>query len=1666
MYKKQFARIFLLLFALVIVISGAAEATRAQSPSFPTATELSQRGNDNQHTALSSSPFTPPDASDSLFVVDYGGGLDTGCTFADGSPLEIELNVTRYVGEVDGDGYLVNPNQLINDGILAPTITVMMPAYDIDYVSPDPDIPPERDLVQFNTSSLGFLTGSNNVWKLNTFQIPIDEIKFPEAAPRNASITPRTNLITVDIDILGGGWCTAIDWVAIKPASSDGLAWRPVLFAHGIFSNGSIWSNIWRPNLDALNIKNHAIDMGACDSIQNNSAEIGTEVAIMRDMYGVDKIHLVGHSKGGLDSRHYISGNDDVERLTQLASPNGGSPLADYAQGVAVWLLGGIPTALLDYFATPCGAQLTTPYMALYNLSDTPNPNTAYKTMAGDHDPGGWCAGSCILAGPDDTIVPVWSVHALPYAANLTHSADDGTATHSGIHGSTVVYNRLIGDLQQTSGPAAYVDSGWVPLSPRTADNPEASFRPRYQAAADQFLATQVGYVTAGEVMTHTVMVDPSIALSLQLVWGIDDLDLELTDPLGNHIDPSVASADPDMEFVASEAIEGMKSETYYIVNPVAGEWLVSVAGVSVSSVDGEGYGVSGYVTGSDVFLTVESDANYYPNGAPIAMTATLTETAGAVADATVYGRVALPDQTFTDIQLYDDGTHNDPTAGDGQYTHMFTDTLQSGAYSVQVVATRDTGAVFSREAGVLVTVAAGGSSFTGDFADRGVDDDGDGLYDELQVDVAVDVDSADTYRVTAQLRDSGETVIATGSMAGVLATGVQTVTLTFDGLTIFDNGVDGPYEIAQLALVEDGDPDLLMVDYMPVAYTTAPYLLTDFQRPDIFLTGISADSGIDTDTDGYYNQLDVSVEVDLKNADFYEWSAELVDGDGTVIDFDAQSGSLAAGLESITFTFDGAAIVDNRVDGPYYVKNLLMFGQSLGANLLKLDVATTAAYSIFEFDTDFVAEVRPAELSVCAPEDAVFDIDLGQLLGYTDPANLSVLDYPAGATPTFDVNPVTPPGRSVLTIGDTGSTLPGQYDMTVVIDGPISADTVDAALNLYDAAPEAVVTTFPADGAIDVAIAPELTWQTPVQADDYLIEIATDSAFADIVYSQSVTDTVHTVAIDLEPETHYYWHVRSENSCGTGAFGPTVSFTTLNSLLSTTPGGEEAWLDAGDVLTATMLMTNTGPIPLDYSLTLRHYTPPFTLPEALTAPIQHSADPAIHPSLGLAPSQARSTVPAGSAINATPVVGSAALSVDLLAQVAAYLEVDDPSGVYVVGSTPGSFFGGDLVYDGDFDTLYAVDAGSNFLYAVDTQTGVATAVGAMTPVTGQTWTGMSADAATQTMYAASSDCVTSTLYTVDLATGAVTLIGSDASGYCVIDIAISPDGVLFGLDIITDQLVTIDLATGAISPLGSLGFDANYAQGMDFDDSTGVLYLAAYNGGTGLPELHTADTVTGASTLIGTLAANELDAFAIATTNWVRALPAIGTIPPDSTDAIEVVLDTRDLPATVELSTTDISADMQFAGSYFNTVNDKPFTVHLDCVTCGAVDGAITDDVTGLPLQALVKASNATGYEFLVNVENYALNLPPDTYLLTVSAPGYVAEQASVSVTTGVTTTTDFALTPDDPTALALLSADADGHALQVTYLAFTLILVLTVFAILLSAGNRMSQHRSSPIR
>jgi hypothetical protein len=113
-------------------------------------------------------------------------------------------------------------------------------------------------------------------------------------------------------------------------------------------------------------------------------------------------------------------------------------------------------------------------------------------------------------------------------------------------------------------------------------------------------------------------------------------------------------------------------------------------------------------------------------------------------------------------------------------------------------------------------------------------------------------------------------------------------------------------------------------------------------------------------------------------------------------------------------------------------------------------------------------------------------------------------------------------------------------------------------------------------------------------------------------------------------------------------------------------------------------------------------------------------------------------------------------------------------------------------------------------------------------------------------MYGATSTA----LYTVDLTTGASTLVGNLGSAGLMIDIAIDHDtGICYGHDIVDDAIYTIDLSTGAATYLGPTGILCNYAQGMEFDQENDILYLAAY---TSQGELYTCDTTTGACTLIG----------------------------------------------------------------------------------------------------------------------------------------------------------------------------------------------------------------------
>lgn len=153
-----------------------------------------------------------------------------------------------------------------------------------------------------------------------------------------------------------------------------------------------------------------------------------------------------------------------------------------------------------------------------------------------------------------------------------------------------------------------------------------------------------------------------------------------------------------------------------------------------------------------------------------------------------------------------------------------------------------------------------------------------------------------------------------------------------------------------------------------------------------------------------------------------------------------------------------------------------------------------------------------------------------------------------------------------------------------------------------------------------------------------------------------------------------------------------------------------------------------------------------------------------------------------------------------------------------------------------DFDTtgatLYAIDNDASQLGTLDLTTAAFTPIAPITPTTGHTWTGLAIDPTDGTAYASSTDGVTSTLYTVDLSTGSATPLGPVLGSPLLIDIAVGPNGVMYGHDIGTDSIYRIDKTTGAATLLGPTGYPANFAQGMDFDNTDGTLYIFLYMGG------------------------------------------------------------------------------------------------------------------------------------------------------------------------------------------------------------------------------------------
>jgi hypothetical protein len=227
--------------------------------------------------------------------------------------------------------------------------------------------------------------------------------------------------------------------------------------------------------------------------------------------------------------------------------------------------------------------------------------------------------------------------------------------------------------------------------------------------------------------------------------------------------------------------------------------------------------------------------------------------------------------------------------------------------------------------------------------------------------------------------------------------------------------------------------------------------------------------------------------------------------------------------------------------------------------------------------------------------------------------------------------------------------------------------------------------------------------------------------------------------------------------------------------------------------------------------------------------------------------------------------------------------DLQNPTGMLNIAPVPIFIDGADWSQNGS--TLYAInrEVTPNQFGVLDTATGAFTPIGNMSSG-GEGFTDLTVDPTTGVIYASGYLSPNSYLYTVDPSTGAATQVGLMNGVSIVIGLAADNDGQLYAYDVGNDLFYGIDKTTGGATAIGAIGFDANYAQSLEFDPNDNTCYMAAFNNVAFAGELRIVDVSTGATSLVGNLGTGtgvEVCGFGVASLglNWVDVSPTSGTI-------------------------------------------------------------------------------------------------------------------------------------------------------------------------------------------
>ena len=214
------------------------------------------------------------------------------------------------------------------------------------------------------------------------------------------------------------------------------------------------------------------------------------------------------------------------------------------------------------------------------------------------------------------------------------------------------------------------------------------------------------------------------------------------------------------------------------------------------------------------------------------------------------------------------------------------------------------------------------GAYLTHNFNDYGLDTDSDGLFNVVVLEVEVNVLAEGDYYLGGWIEfSSNYDNIAHASTSVHLEQGTQWVSLQYDGISFFLMAVNEVVKIGSFVL-EGGTPQT-QLDNNNTAILSY-YLFTDFDPPKARFTGIYSDTVADVNSDGLWDELKISVEIEFNQTGRYKVHGALKNQlSGQNLEVSIIQEVLAVGTISFVLTFPSDWIWSQHTTTTYLLDNV-----------------------------------------------------------------------------------------------------------------------------------------------------------------------------------------------------------------------------------------------------------------------------------------------------------------------------------------------------------------------------------------------------------------------------------------------------------------------------------------------------------------------------------------------------------------------------------------------------------------------------------------------------------------------------------------------------------------------------------------------------------------------